>query len=86
MILNELKPWKEKMDQTGRRIVGHSDIKMERLGCNSHECELGNFITDVFVHHYETQQPKAADEWTSSSIAIVNTGGLRTTIEEGGTI
>lgn len=84
MILNELKPWKDFLDVFGHRVVGHSDITMERVGCNSKECDLGNFITDIFVNHYATSEPKATDEWTASSIAIVNTGGLRTTIEKGG--
>lgn len=84
MILAELKPWKDSLDAIGRRVVGSSEINMERVGCNSRECDLGNFITDIFVHHYATEEPKQADEWTSSCIAIVNTGGLRTTIEKGG--
>lgn len=82
-ILSELKPWKDFIDMTGKRVIGHSDVTMERIGCNSHECDLGNFITDIFVNHYVNNEPKAEDEWTTSAVAIVNTGGLRTTIEKG---
>lgn len=83
-ILDELKPWKAYIDSIGSHVVGHSSITMERDGCNSGECALGDFITDIFVNHYATKATKAADEWTAAAIAIVNTGGLRTTIEKGG--
>lgn len=71
------------MDTLGKYIVGHSSIVMQRDGCNSGECPLGNFIADAFVQHYATKEPKAANEWTPASVVLINTGGLRTTIEQG---
>lgn len=78
-----MKPWGEYIDSLGRHIVGHSSVTLERDGCNSDSCPLGNFIADAFVNHYATKEPKGVGEWTAASVAIINTGGLRTTIEKG---
>ena len=52
MILEELVPWKSKVQSLTKEIIGRSFVFLDgnRLSCRMHECNLGNLITDAIVH------------------------------------
>lgn len=83
-ILRELQPWKEIIDVEANRIVGVSKVTLQKSGCNYQECNLGSFITDSYVHNYVTDAEPG--EWTYAAIAIMNVGGIRTTLTAGGRV
>lgn len=51
--------------------------------CGTGECNLGNFITDAFIYYHATKFPHGPNEWTSAAIAMIQYGGLRTTLDKG---
>lgn len=80
-IVRELQPWKELIDKDGTREVGVAKIPLQKSNCGSQECNLGSFVADAYVHAFiDLAGP---DEWTYSSIALVNVGGIRTTLNAG---
>ena len=42
----------------------------------------GNLMTDAMVAHYVLEQPTEG-YWTNASIALLNSGGIRSPIEKG---
>uniref|UniRef100_A0A336KUY8 apyrase n=1 Tax=Culicoides sonorensis TaxID=179676 RepID=A0A336KUY8_CULSO len=80
-IMEELKPYKEQVDAIGNKVHGESRVLLEKPPCVRGECSLGNFVTDSYVDHFI---PLAGDgEWTYSSIAVQNAGGVRTSLSKG---
>lgn len=45
------------------------------------ECNIGNFITDAFVQPFI--DIAGENEWTYASIALQNSGGIRTSLSKG---
>lgn len=80
-IVRELKPWKEVVDVEGLRKVGLAKVPLQR-SCATQECNLGSFVTDAFVHHYVGKGEPG--EWTYAAVAMINIGGLRTVVNDGG--
>lgn len=73
------------MNKQGNRDVGELRVPLMKPECSYHECNLGNFITDAFVHHYATASPPSMIDWTPATIALMPVGGLRTTLSKGST-
>lgn len=48
-INQELKSWKEKVDQIGNKIIGSTLVRLEQTSCSRAECLMGNFITDAMI-------------------------------------
>ncbi|XP_045479612.1 apyrase-like [Harmonia axyridis] len=79
--LNELMPYSDVVRKSGNDIIGSTLVRLERDDCRMGECLLGNFVTDAMVFSYIITAPKAS--WTKAAIALMNTGGLRTSIAKG---
>lgn len=82
-IVSQIKPWKEYIDQKGLQVVGETKVTLLKTPCNLRECNIGNFLTDAFVNYYATQTESVPGKWTPAAIAILNTGGIRTTLDKG---
>ena len=48
--------------------------------CRLQECNLGNLITDAFVHMYQKHPDEKA--WADVSIAMWVSGGIRSSIDK----
>lgn len=80
-IVEELKPWKAAVDAVATQVHGYSRVVLESLPCMMRECNIGNFITDAFVQPFI--DIAGENEWTYASIAIQNSGGIRTSLSKG---
>lgn len=83
-IERELIPWKEIIDAQAKKVLGRLRVDMNRDLCFSNECNLGNFFTDSYVHHFMMNDAVENGTWSSVSAAIMNAGGLRTSFSIGG--
>lgn len=83
-IERELHPWKEMIDKISQRKLGISKVEMNKEQCYYGECNLGNFFGDSFVHYYTMNETTENGTWTTVSAAIMNAGGMRTSLSIGG--
>ncbi|XP_022902715.2 apyrase [Onthophagus taurus] len=81
MIDELLTPWKEEVDASGNRLLGHTNVHLDQSSCRTSECNLGNFITDAMVAYFANEAEEGS--WTAAPIAIINAGGIRTSINKG---
>lgn len=81
-IEEELSSWSEGVQTSYSSVVGstsvHLDGKFE--SCRLQECVLGNLITDAMVDHYHGN---GSGKWTKLRIAVMNGGGIRSSIAKG---
>lgn len=49
--------------------------------CRFNECNIGNFIADAMVYQYARDYE--GDYWTDAAIAIIQAGGIRTSLDIG---
>ncbi|KAK3603341.1 hypothetical protein CHS0354_025947 [Potamilus streckersoni] len=69
--LAEVKEFQKPIEAQKREVVGHTAVLLE-----------GNLYTDAMIS-YHLNYPKANDTWAAASIALVNSGGIRASIEQG---
>ncbi|XP_059472052.1 protein 5NUC-like [Neocloeon triangulifer] len=81
-VLQELKPWAEKVASLGQEKVGKTLVFLNgsQNSCRMRECNLGNFVSDAFISHYASTY--SGSGWTDAPIAVQNGGGIRSSIEE----
>jgi 5'-nucleotidase len=80
-INQEMEPWKDEVDELGDKIVGKTLVTLDQTMCRHSECLLGDFVADAMVYSYAEVAEESS--WTYAALAVVNAGGLRTTIETG---
>lgn len=49
-INGDLVPWKEAVDAMGSKVLGYTLVDLN-ADCYTHECLLGDFVTDGYVHY-----------------------------------
>lgn len=59
-------------------IVGNTSIILDGKTCQRKECNLGNLITDAIIYKYASEYH--GKHWTNAPIAIIQGGGIRTSI------
>lgn len=81
-ILEELKPWQDEIKAEAEAIIGSTKVFLDNSNrsCQKGECNIGRMIADAFVEEYVNTAPEGA--WTRAAIGIINSGGIRTSIEE----
>lgn len=80
-IVAALQPWKDIVDREGLRVIGTTKVQLSRSRCNVAECNIGNLLSDAFVHKMIDEAE--AGDWTYSPIAINAVGGIRSSLEVG---
>ncbi|XP_023236967.1 protein 5NUC-like [Centruroides sculpturatus] len=82
LIQNALKPYVEEVEKISKEVVGKSRVLLlgERSTCRMRECNMGNMLTDAVVSEF-TKMPRDRG-WTSVSVALWNSGGIRSSIDE----
>ncbi|XP_063227371.1 apyrase-like isoform X2 [Bacillus rossius redtenbacheri] len=81
-ILKEMEPWKAKVAQVGDEQVGRTKVLLDASDsiCARGECNLGNMLAQAMVEEYVDHAEEGT--WTYAAIAIMNSGGFRSSIEE----
>lgn len=74
-----LLPYKEEVDEIAKIEIGSSLVELTTRDCNYGDCSIGSLIADSFVDWFASK-PSSDDEWTVSSIAFTNVGGIRTSL------
>lgn len=59
-------------------IVGNTSVILDGHSCRLRECNMGNLIADAMVHKYALDYK--GEGWTDAPIAIIQGGGIRTSI------
>ncbi|KAK3603342.1 hypothetical protein CHS0354_025948 [Potamilus streckersoni] len=82
--LAEVKELQKPLEAQKREVVGHTAVLLEgeTYWCRIRECNLGNLYTDAMIS-YHLDYLKANDTWAAASIALVQSGGIRASIEPG---
>ncbi|XP_012940670.1 snake venom 5'-nucleotidase [Aplysia californica] len=62
-------------------VAGRSHVQMANYICRTEECILGNLVTDAMVK--QNLRHSDSISWSDVTIAMINSGGLRTTISPG---
>lgn len=82
-IAAEIASWSIEIDQSVKEVVGKTHVFLNgtQEQCRINECNLGNLYTDAMVH--QNLRHSDSMQWNDVSIAISNSGGLRTSVQQG---
>ncbi|PIK37567.1 hypothetical protein BSL78_25594 [Apostichopus japonicus] len=82
-ILQKVEKWARPVTETFAISIGKTYVTLdgERSSCRSRECNLGNLITDAMLSEQITYLGNRG--WTDVSIAMMNSGGIRSSIGHG---
>ncbi|XP_021942386.1 apyrase-like isoform X2 [Zootermopsis nevadensis] len=83
-VVKAMRPWKEIIDAEGSRVIGSTKVFLDASSgaCRKGECNFGNLITNAFID--ESVKLAQPGSWTRAAIALINSGGIRTSIFETG--
>ncbi|XP_060656295.1 protein 5NUC-like isoform X1 [Drosophila nasuta] len=83
-LLDLLDVYRPNITHLEQTIVGYTKVTLEGGNiCRLRECNLGNLVADSMVHT-RVLEDKAGDYWTDASIALIQGGGIRATIDKNG--
>ncbi|EDW29319.1 GL18478 [Drosophila persimilis] len=82
-LLDLLEVYRPSVINLEKAVVGHSKVHLEgsKQVCRDRECNLGNMLTDAMVFS-RVREEQGGDYWTDAAIAIMNAGGIRSSIEK----
>ncbi|KAH0547158.1 hypothetical protein KQX54_017302 [Cotesia glomerata] len=82
-ILQELEAWQPTSNMLSNISLGLTKVYLDgdKKRCRSRECNLGNLITEAMVD-YNTKQYFGTFGWTDASIAVINSGVIRNSINK----
>ncbi|XP_050392707.1 snake venom 5'-nucleotidase isoform X2 [Patella vulgata] len=81
--LVEMRPWKQEIQHFKKSVVGETRVLLQGDSkvCRKDECNLGNAITDGILRYNLNE--RANGTWNNVSIVLMNSGGIRSPIEQG---
>ncbi len=85
-MLEEIQEYGEAIEEVLNREVGSAETFLQgssggQLMCRREECSLGNLIADAM--YWACTEELGEDAANTSIIAVMNSGGIRASIEEG---
>ncbi|EDW01381.1 protein 5NUC [Drosophila grimshawi] len=81
-LLDLLEVYRPDITHLEETIVGYTKVELEGGNvCRLRECNLGNLIADSMVHARVLELPDG-DYWTDAPIALLQGGGIRSSIEK----
>ncbi|XP_072043474.1 snake venom 5'-nucleotidase-like [Amphiura filiformis] len=85
-LLKEINEYAEHVDNTMNKVIGRTVVKLQggprgHVICRQTECNMGNLITDAMIWKYTSSLDNT--KWNNVSLAVMNGGGIRASIEEG---
>ncbi|KAH8722813.1 Metallo-dependent phosphatase-like protein [Phaeosphaeriaceae sp. PMI808] len=72
----QVKEWRGPFEKFAAEVVGTSQVELDQKTCQKQECLLGDFMADAMLE-YRKNNTQQVD------FALINAGGVRSTIEEG---
>lgn len=81
-ILTELIPWKQMFDSVTMQSIGYVNETIIGTNCHSTECEMGNFLTDIYRQYHVAQNQSLEDALV---VAIEFAGEIRASLKQGRT-
>lgn len=79
-ILEEIQPWKEVFDAVTMKNIGFVSKTIISTNCHFEECEMGNFLTDIYRQYYLAQNESLEDGLV---VSIETAGEIRASLNEG---
>ncbi|XP_034477843.1 protein 5NUC-like [Drosophila innubila] len=75
---------RKKIDELDSQVIGTTKVFLngDRTACRNKECNFGNFICDSLVYG-RVAEDFGGLYWTDASIALLNGGGIRASIDGG---
>ncbi|EDW61292.1 protein 5NUC [Drosophila virilis] len=81
-LLDLLEVYRPNITRLEQTIVGYTKVTLEGGNvCRLRECNLGNLIADSMVHT-RVLENKGGDYWTDAPIALLQGGGIRSSIDK----
>ncbi|XP_064542656.1 protein 5NUC-like [Drosophila montana] len=81
-LLDLLEVYRPNITRLEQTIVGYTKVNLEGGNiCRLRECNLGNLIADSMVHT-RVLENKGGDYWTDAPIALLQGGGIRSSIDK----
>nr|XP_032518823.1 uncharacterized protein LOC116771168 [Danaus plexippus plexippus] len=77
-VLAIVERYQDEVYAISETIAGNSSVYLDGLSCRMSECNMGNLITDAIVNKYAKEYTGSG--WTDSPIAILQGGGIRSSI------
>lgn len=75
-VNNAMQPWKQLIDANGSQILSYTNQSLLRTPCHSHECILGDVLTDAFAYYYRnTRSDRKINQNSSNGIISFITCG-----------
>lgn len=79
-VLTVLEKYRPGITALQTQVVGRSVVHLNGT-CRFNECNVGNFITDAMVFQYARDYE--GDYWTDAAVALLQSGGIRTSLDIG---
>lgn len=79
-ILRLLDEYQSIINAISKQIIGSTKTSLDP-NCRSVECNMGNFVMDAVVYNRAKQYK--GPYWTDAAIAVMNGGGIRSTVPVG---
>lgn len=80
-VLAAIQPWKEIIDQSGKRVVGSIKFSASSVGCYQRECVMGSLQAESMLASVHNDADDGG--WTYATISITNPGGVRGSLAPG---
>lgn len=77
-VLRIVERYREGVLNVTQAVVGSTAVALDGLNCQYLECNLGNLITDAIIFSYAENY--TGEHWTDAPIAIIQGGGIRSSI------
>lgn len=77
-VLKIITKYKDSVVNLTEEVIGSTAVILNAHSCSGAECNMGNLITDAMVYKYASEY--TGEHWTDAPIAIIQAGGIRTSI------
>jgi 5'-nucleotidase len=77
-VLNVVNRYSGDVKKITEFVVGTTSVILDGISCRLRECNMGNLITDAMVFKYASEYKGLG--WTDAPIAIMQGGGIRSSI------
>jgi len=72
----QIDAWRGPFEAFAAQVLGESSVELDQTKCRAQECLLGNFMADAMLEYRRNIS-------TTADFALINSGGIRATIDEG---
>ncbi|KAF5025093.1 hypothetical protein F66182_2794 [Fusarium sp. NRRL 66182] len=79
-LQSKIESWRGPFEEFAAEKVGSTNAELDQTGCQSGDCLLGQVMADAMLE-YRVNQSRSDDD--KASLAFINAGGVRATIDEG---